>query len=201
LPIAFEVAEVEPFFDAETYYDRYEEFTDDSDDLHGFRERCFATLAEERGRDPEEGKAVARAYADERDHTDVTVCSGASRTLTSLHDEYRMGVVTNGGPNVQGIKLSVTGFGNYFDTIVFAGYDTPAKPGPEPFEQAIDDLNAPPSRALHVGDSLELDVAGAKKAGLQTAWITSRNVNQTDIDPRPDFVFESLEGLREEPWK
>jgi len=201
LPLAFEAAGVEPFFDAEMYYERYEEFIDGSGDLHGFRRRCFATLAEECGKDPEDGRAVARAYANERDHTDVVACSGARRALSCLHEEYRMGVVTNGGPGVQEIKLSETDFDDYFDTIVYAGSETAPKPDSEPFKQAIADLDTSPSHVLHVGDSFELDVAGAKRSGLQAAWIACEDGTQTDVDIQPDFIFESIESLCNEPWR
>lgn len=199
LPQAFEAVDVEPFFDAEAYYERYDEFTDASDDLHGFRERCFATLAQEEGRDPEEGIAIARAYAEEREHTDVIVHNGAHQALSVLSGRYRMGVVTNGGRDVQEIKLSAAGLNEYFDIIVYAGHDIPAKPASEPFEVAVDALNTSPSRTLHVGDSLELDVAGAKRAGLQAGWVTSESDDRT-TNVEPDYVFKSLGALCDEPW-
>ncbi len=46
-----------------------------------------------------------------------------------------------------------------------------AKPAPQIFHAACARLGLPPDAVLHVGDDPELDVAGARAAGLRTAWI------------------------------
>jgi putative hydrolase of the HAD superfamily len=44
---------------------------------------------------------------------------------------------------------------------------------------------------LHVGDSLENDVAGARNAGAHSVWLNRENVpNDTEI--RPDYEVVSL---------
>ena len=45
------------------------------------------------------------------------------------------------------------------------------KPDPTIFREAIDRLGLAPEQVLHVGDSLEDDVHGARAAGLQAAWL------------------------------
>jgi len=46
-----------------------------------------------------------------------------------------------------------------------------AKPGAELFEAALAIAGVPAAAALHVGDSLEADVAGALGAGIAAAWL------------------------------
>jgi putative hydrolase of the HAD superfamily len=46
-----------------------------------------------------------------------------------------------------------------------------AKPDPRIFVAAAERLGIAPEEILHVGDDPELDVVGARDAGLRTAWI------------------------------
>lgn len=199
LALAFEAAGVERFFDIGEYYARFDEFTDDAETIREVRETCFETLAGERGRDPAEGRAVAAAYAAERDHSDVRALPGAGDVVRELAGKHRLGIVTNGGPDMQRRKLSELPFAGAFETVVHAGHEAPAKPDPAPFELALADLDAPPGRAVHVGDSLSTDVPGALAAGLQAAWLAN-GVDHTP-DPRPDYRLDSLSDLLERPWR
>ncbi len=45
------------------------------------------------------------------------------------------------------------------------------KPDPEPFSAGLELVRAPPARALHVGDSLEHDVMGARAAGIHAVLL------------------------------
>lgn len=84
-----------------------------------------------------------------------------------------------------------------FETVVYAGYDTPAKPDPEPFQVALDAVETPPRQAVYIGDSLRADIAGAQAAGLRTVWLGT----DADPEPQPEFVLESPAKLRNPPWE
>ncbi len=198
LPLAFEDVGVDPFITPTEYIDRYREFTAESDDMADLRERCFATIAREKGYDPAVGRAVARAYADERDHTKVRLYPGARDALERLGDEYRLAAVTNGAPEMQSAKLAAVDVADHFETVVHAGYDAPAKPDPEPFYEALDYLGTAPERAVHVGNSLASDVAGAHAAGVRAAWLAN---GDTDPDPEPHYVLGSVAELTTPPWR
>ena len=198
LSLAFDRVGVEPFFEVETYYGRYERYVDDSDGVVDLRERCFADIAAERGRDPGVGRAVARAYADERDHSNVDPLPGAVETVERLAGEYRLGLVTNGAPGMQRQKLDGLSFGDAFETVVYAGYEVPAKPAPEPFERALADLDAHPERAVHVGNSPSADVDGAHAAGLRAALLPDGPPTETAGEP--DYILDSLSDLTAPPW-
>jgi putative hydrolase of the HAD superfamily len=194
LSLAFDRAGVEPFFTARDYVDRYNDFADDSDDVADLRERCFVAIARDRGRDPDLARRVARAYTEERDHADVCLLPGARETLEGLHGTVPLAAVTNGAPAMQSTKLRTLGLADYFETVVHGGYDAPAKPAPDPFHAALETLEVPPDRALHVGNSVASDVAGAKNAGVRAALLQNGS-GAEESGPEPDHVLASLADL------
>ncbi len=70
------------------------------------------------------------------------------------------------------------------------------KPEPPMYEAARDRLG--PGRCLAVGDRLEIDVLGARRAGMDSALVLSGGVTRAqadEADPRPTHVAESLAAL------
>jgi putative hydrolase of the HAD superfamily len=66
-----------------------------------------------------------------------------------------------------------------------------AKPAPDVFREALRMANAAPGEAIHVGDSLEGDVEGARAAGLRAVLL------QRQGDPPEDV--EAIRSLAELP--
>lgn len=199
LAFAFEEVGVDPFFDVQEYYDRFESHSEGADSVATVRERCFAAIADDTGHDPQTGVAVARAYAAERDHRDVRFLPGAREAIAELGADHRLGVVTNGSPDMQTPKLDSLGLTETFETVVHAGYDAPAKPSPEPFHRALADLDTDPSRAVHVGNSTVADIPGAHAAGLRAAWVPDGSGKKPQTSP--DYHLETLHDLRAPPWR
>jgi putative hydrolase of the HAD superfamily len=197
LAAAFERMGVDPLFPVEAYYDRYADFRAVTADAITLREEAFAAIAADRGHDPELGRAVADAYTAERDQTNVEPLPGAADAVASLAASYRVALVTNGAPGMQSQKLSALPFADRFETVVHGGYDTAAKPDPEPFHVALDALDVSADRAVHVGNSPTSDVAGAHAAGVGSVWLDD---GTTDPDPRPDHRVDSLHAVGERPW-
>lgn len=168
---AFERVGVAPLFPVDAYYDRFAEFANRTDSMAELRRACFATLAAERGHDPALGREVAAAFADERDHGNVAWCPGARGLVDTLAERgVPTAVVTNGPPGAQRQKLSAVGIDERVATVVFAGYDCPAKPSPESVERALATLDRDPARAVHVGDS-ETDTESALAAGARAVRV------------------------------
>jgi HAD superfamily hydrolase (TIGR01450 family) len=70
------------------------------------------------------------------------------------------------------------------------------KPEPGMYEAARATLG--PGRVLAVGDRLDVDVAGARRAGLDSALVltgVATRADAADADPRPTHVAESLHAL------
>jgi HAD superfamily hydrolase (TIGR01450 family) len=70
------------------------------------------------------------------------------------------------------------------------------KPEPAMYETARASLG--PGRVLAVGDRLEIDVAGARRAGLDSALVLTGGTSRAEAaaaDPRPTFIADSLADL------
>lgn len=196
---AFEGLGVEPVFGIEDYYAVYEEYAGVADTVEEQREACFAALSESAGESTELGRKVARAFAADRDHRDVAFLEGAEDAIVALGQEFPLALVTNGAPGMQAQKLSALGLADVFEVVVHGGHDAPAKPSPEPFHRALDPIGVEPDRAVHVGNSLKADVAGAKAAGLRAAWL--RGEPDADLEEHaPDYVLSSVGDLLDRPW-
>lgn len=70
-----------------------------------------------------------------------------------------------------------------------------AKPAASIFHAACERLGVPPAQVLHVGDHIEMDVAGAMSAGLRGCWINREAARWTHPSLQPDLQFDTLAGL------
>jgi putative hydrolase of the HAD superfamily len=77
----------------------------------------------------------------------------------------KLGVISNWDERLRGLlaRLQLTAG---FDSIVVSCEVGSAKPDPAIFAHAAASLNLPPAAIVHVGDSLEMDVEGARAAGF-----------------------------------
>lgn len=101
--------------------------------------------------------------------------------LAGLRTGWRLGLVTNGLPEVQRRKIDGLRLRPFFDHICLAGLPGHGgKPSPEPFFETCAALGVKPARAVHVGDNVETDVQGAQRAGLKTILLTLRSCSPFD---------------------
>src|SRR5205807_9979839 len=86
---------------------------------------------------------------------------------------YHLGVICNtgmAGGRVLREVLRRHGLFDYFEVTVFSNEFGVAKPDPSIFDHTLAALGGiAPSEALHVGDLEELDVEGARRAGVYSA--------------------------------
>lgn len=83
----------------------------------------------------------------------------------------RLGVITNGRSAEQRRKLSVLGITQRFAHIAVSEDVGVAKPDSRIFKDSCAALGVAPDAAVYVGDSLEIDYAGALAAGLSAVWL------------------------------
>ena len=78
----------------------------------------------------------------------------------------RLGIISNWDERLRPLldRLKLAG---YFETIIVSREVGSPKPSRCIFEHAIRKLGLPPDAVLHVGDSLAMDVRGARAAGLR----------------------------------
>ena len=89
--------------------------------------------------------------------------------------------------------LRRAGLSGLVDGVVSSAMAGAAKPDPALFEAALEVAGCAPGRALHVGDSLSKDVAGAASAGV-AAVLLDRAGGHPDRRPRIETLVE-LPGL------
>lgn len=100
---------------------------------------------------------------------------------------YRLVAVSNGNADLARVGLS-----EYFVAHVAAHEVGFGKPDPRIYLEACRRVGEEPGAVLHLGDDLELDVRGARSAGLQAAWIRRPDLAPAQrVDPTQP-VFDSL---------
>jgi putative hydrolase of the HAD superfamily len=82
----------------------------------------------------------------------------------------RLGVVSNSEGKVAE-ALEAARLRDYFDVVVDSGLIGIEKPDPRIFEAALDVLGLEPEEALYVGDLYDIDIVGARAAGIEAVLL------------------------------
>jgi putative hydrolase of the HAD superfamily len=114
--------------------------------------------------------------------------------LKILKPCYKLGLITNGAPDLQWKKINGSNLKHYFDCIVISGEYGYGKPDPRLFYAAINGLKAGKSNTIMIGDSLDSDIKGAKDFGLKAIWI-NRNNDSGEI--KPDYQIDNLLKIKD----
>ena len=117
--------------------------------------------------------------------------------LRALRVEWKIGVVTNGMPDVQARKVTALGLEPLVDCVVYANaYGSGAgKPDREPFLEALRRLDVTPDRAVFVGDDDYCDVFGASRVGMRTVLAATWNMRPRGRPVRADTVVVRLRDV------
>jgi putative hydrolase of the HAD superfamily len=152
--------------------------------LEAFR----ATLAETGHTDDTLAARLNRIYLQHR-FDDVELYPDVLPTLTQLRENYRLGLLSNGNS-----YPARCGLDDMFGFVIFSqdiGYE---KPSPRFYQIAIEKAGCRKEELLHIGDSLENDVIGAKNYGITSVWLNRDRVEpETDTDI--DYEIGSLSEL------
>lgn len=116
--------------------------------------------------------------------------------LDELKGQYILGMITNGPSEHQREKLRVAGLEHYFSKIVVSGEIGIGKPDERIFQYALNQLGLKPSEAIMIGDSLERDILGAERAGLQSVWINRHGAVCSSSQPKPCKEIANLRELQ-----
>jgi putative hydrolase of the HAD superfamily len=115
-------------------------------------------------------------------------------SLRCLSRRYPLIAVSNGNSDP-----AATGIGEFFRGAVSAYLLGAAKPDARIFHAAAEALGVAPHRMLHVGDDFELDVMGARNAGLRTAWVVRSGTTTAALEGadrgQADLVVQGLNEL------
>lgn len=130
--------------------------------------------------------ALARAYRRTVERALVPI-AGAEALVRALRERYRVGLLTDGPVVAQRSKLTVLGWEDLFDTVVITGTLPAGKPDERAFRALLDGLGTESASTVYVGDSAEIDVQGAKRAGLYAVHVLGR---ERTPDPGADATIE-----------
>lgn len=95
----------------------------------------------------------------------------ARRALGAARRRWRVGVLTNGLPQVQRAKVAALALAPLVDAVVYAHEVSEGKPDPAAFHEACLTLGVTPARAVMAGDDPWCDIDGARAAGLRTVRV------------------------------
>lgn len=120
---------------------------------------------------------------------DIELYDDVVPALDVLAPHFNLGLVSNGNSYPERC-----GLGGRFGFVVFAQDVRIEKPDRRIFQIAAERARCPLEQLVHVGDSLEDDVAGAGEAGAQTVWLNRQGL-KNDTGVRADFEVTSLTEL------
>jgi putative hydrolase of the HAD superfamily len=103
--------------------------------------------------------------------------------------------VTNGPAEVQRAKAKLLQIADLVDFVLISEEFGSAKPEPEIFREALRRLRVSERDAIFVGDSLELDIAGAQGAGIRSVWVNRDRIPWEATAPAPSRMIHSLDEL------
>jgi len=138
-----------------------------ADGVKAFRQRCLAEA-------PQFVQAIA----------------GAQQMLAALRARRTpLGILSNGWTQLQHLKAQIIGFPGP----VLASEEIGAwKPDRAAFDIALERFSMVAATTLYVGDNPEMDVAGAKGAGLLAGWADLEGKTYPADAPLPDFTVTAL---------
>lgn len=119
---------------------------------------------------------------------------GGEEALATLGERFRLGIVTNGIPDVQRTKMEKTGLSDRFETIIVSGELGFGKPDPKIYDAALRGIGATAGETIMVGDNFRRDVTAAQAVGIRGVWIS---IGRPSPDPSvtPWLTIETLAEL------
>lgn len=105
----------------------------------------------------------------------VRLVPGTMELLDYLKPKYHLHLITNGFQEVQHIKLNGSGMEPYFETLTVSEEVGVKKPNPEIFLYALNKAGATPEESLMIGDEMEVDIDGARAAGMDQIFFNRKN--------------------------
>ncbi len=129
--------------------------------------------------------------------------SSAQALLESLRGQgIKTGLVANSWPDPARLlraDVEAFGFGDLLDVLVFSEEVGAAKPQPEIFLRALEQLEVEPIDAMFVGDRLDSDVQGAAAVGMTTVqalWFRADDTPGIEADFMAFTPMDVLNAVR-----
>lgn len=118
--------------------------------------------------------------------------AGVFSLLDYLSGRYSLHIITNGFEEIQHKKLANSGLTKYFTRVITSEDAGARKPEPWIFEYALKLSDARPAESLMIGDEEEVDIQGAKNAGMDSVLVDYQGKM---IKSEATYVVSSLKEL------
>jgi putative hydrolase of the HAD superfamily len=182
------------------FLDENEDFKKLKNIVPSYRQEAWTLGLKKLGVDePDFGAELGERFPQERRKT-LVVYEDTFEVLDKLKDHYQLLLLTNGSPDLQHTKLSLSPkLIPYFDHIVVSGDFGKGKPDPSIFEHAQLRLSLHKEEILMVGDNLMTDILGANRAGIKSVWINRHQKERNEVIPTYEIqhlreLFTILKG-------
>ncbi len=117
----------------------------------------------------------------------------AKEILAYLNDKnYALHLITNGFEKTQHSKLQNAGLHSFFREVITSEGSNSIKPNREIFEYALKKTGAGKNESIMIGDSVEVDIQGAKDAGIDQVFVNHLRIKTT---VQPTYMVYSLKEL------
>ena len=164
-------------------------YTGNLKDFDEIRRRSFIKMLEFVGHPgPDISTRLNEVYLKHR-FEDIEPYEDVVPALNALGPHFKLGLLSNGNNYPEYFGLA-----ERFDFAVFAQDIGIEKPDPRTFQIAARRAGCELDQLLHVGDSLETDVEGAKAVGIRVAWL-NRDGKPNESGTKPDYEIALLTEL------
>jgi len=110
---------------------------------------------------------------------------GIREFLVEARQLFTLVVITNGPEFSQRPKIERVNLAAYVDHIIIGGQEPEEKPAISIFNKALKLANCQANEAIHVGDSLASDIAGAHNSGITSVWIQHQQPLDLELGINP----------------
>jgi putative hydrolase of the HAD superfamily len=107
---------------------------------------------------------------------------------------YKLHLITNGFEKIQYSKLKNSGLKPFFKQIITSESSGSIKPQKEIFYYAMNKAGALVEESIMIGDSIEVDIMGAWKVGMDQVHV---NYNDTAQEMEPTYTVRHLKELKD----
>jgi putative hydrolase of the HAD superfamily len=108
---------------------------------------------------------------------------------------YKLYIITNGFTQMQEMKMEASGLVGYFNKVFTSENVGSNKPNRAMFEYAVKSVNARKRESLMIGDDLEIDIAGARKFGMDQVFFNPSKIIHNQSATYEIYSLPELMGI------
>ena len=142
---------------------------------------------------------ILNRYAHAFFESPPVLADGVPEMLQTLKDrDYRIGIISNTGMTPGRLLrafLEELDIIQFFDHLTFSDEILLAKPSRAIFLHTLASMGCLADQAVHVGDHLRNDIAGAQDVGIRTVWVAG--FDDGDVNVTPTATIHRIADLPE----